>query len=179
MVLVDFWAYSCINCQRAITHVTAWYTTYQGDGLEVIGVHTPEYAFEQGAGNVAAGAKRLGITYPVALDNDYTTWNNYTNNSWPADYLIDATGTRAVRDIGEGDYPGTESLIRDCSARPTPAPTCRRGPRSADTTPTSLTQTPETYLGSGRANTYAGDAAARPGTARSATPRPFRTTSSG
>ena len=90
VVLVDFWAYSCINCQRAIPHVTAWYTAYQDAGLEVIGVHTPEYAFEHDAGNVAAGAQRLGISYPVALDNNYTTWNNYGNDSWPADYLIDA-----------------------------------------------------------------------------------------
>jgi thiol-disulfide isomerase/thioredoxin/sulfite exporter TauE/SafE len=92
VVLVDFWAYSCINCQRAIAHVTAWYSNYKSDGFEVIGVHTPEYAFEHVPSNVAAGAKRLGIHYPVALDNHYTTWNNYNNDSWPADYLIDATG---------------------------------------------------------------------------------------
>ena len=105
VVLVDFWAYSCINCQRAIPHVKAWYSDLQGGRLEVIGVHTPEYAFEHVAANVAAGAKRLGITYPVALDNDYTTWNNFGNDSWPAEYLIDATGTVRYVAIGEGDYP--------------------------------------------------------------------------
>jgi cytochrome c biogenesis protein CcdA/thiol-disulfide isomerase/thioredoxin len=102
VVLVDFWAYSCINCQRAITHVNAWYSAYQKDGFVVIGVHTPEYAFEHVPGNVAAGARRLGIRYPVALDNDYATWNNYGNQSWPADYLIDATGAVRFTSAGEG-----------------------------------------------------------------------------
>ncbi len=92
VVLVDFWAYSCINCQRAIAHVDAWYSAYHGQGFQVIGVHTPEYAFEKVASNVEAGAKRLGINYPIALDNDYATWNNFNNDSWPADYLIDASG---------------------------------------------------------------------------------------
>ena len=112
VVLVDFWAYSCINCQRAITHVTAWYSDYKKDGFVVIGVQTPEYAFEHVASNVAAGARRLHITYPVALDDHYTTWNNYGNDSWPADYLIDSTGTVRYVSIGEGNYPQTESLIR-------------------------------------------------------------------
>ena len=102
VVLVDFWAYSCINCQRAIAHVNAWYAAYRSAGFEVIGVHTPEYAFEHVPSNVAAGAKRLGIQYPVALDNGYATWNNYGNDSWPADYLIDASGTVRFTSVGEG-----------------------------------------------------------------------------
>jgi cytochrome c biogenesis protein CcdA/thiol-disulfide isomerase/thioredoxin len=165
VVLVDFWAYSCINCQRAITHVNAWYSAYKADGLEVIGVHTPEYAFEHVASDVAAGAKRLGIHYPVALDNDYTTWNSFGNQSWPAEYLIDSTGVVRHVGIGEGEYGNTESLIRQLlsAAKPDlmlPAPT-----EVADTTPTSADQTPESYLGSGRADNYVGNTPLRPGTA--------------
>ncbi len=92
VVLIDFWAYSCINCQRAIPHVVSWYSAYKDDGFEVIGVHTPEYAFEKVPGNVAKGAADLGITYPIALDNGYSSWTNYRNRYWPAEYLIDATG---------------------------------------------------------------------------------------
>jgi thiol-disulfide isomerase/thioredoxin len=170
VVLVDFWAYSCINCQRSIAHVNAWYSAYHGSGFQVIGVHTPEYAFEKVPGNVAAGAQRLGITYPVALDNDYTTWNNYANDSWPADYLIDATGTVRYVFIGEGDYPGTESLIRDLLAEAHPGATLPAKTSVPDTTPTSMTQTPESYLGSGRANSYAGSTPLQPGTATFAYP---------
>ena len=87
VVLIDFWAYSCINCQRAIPHVVGWYQAYRDSGFEVIGVHTPEYAFEKVPDNVAQGAADLGITYPVALDNGYSTWTNYRNRYWPAEYL--------------------------------------------------------------------------------------------
>jgi cytochrome c biogenesis protein CcdA/thiol-disulfide isomerase/thioredoxin len=156
VVLVDFWAYSCINCQRAITHVDAWYQDYRADGLVVIGVQTPEYAFEHVPANVAAGIRRLGIRYPVALDDAYQTWRNYGNNSWPADYLIDSTGVIRHASVGEGQYAQTESLIRQLltAARPgvrLPAPT-----PVADTTPAFAGQTPEIYLGSDRAQAYAG-----------------------
>jgi cytochrome c biogenesis protein CcdA/thiol-disulfide isomerase/thioredoxin len=156
VVLVDFWAYSCINCQRAITHVNAWYADYKADGFEVIGVHTPEYAFEHVPGNVAAGIKRLGIRYPVALDNKYTTWTNYGNDSWPADYLVDSTGAIRYVAIGEGDYTGTETLIRQLLTAANPKVRLPPATQVADTTPTSPGQTPETYLGSARASTYAG-----------------------
>jgi cytochrome c biogenesis protein CcdA/thiol-disulfide isomerase/thioredoxin len=164
VVLVDFWAYSCINCQRAIAHVTAWYKAYQADGLQIIGVHTPEYAFEHVAGNVAAGAKRLGITYPIALDNDYTTWNNYGNDSWPAEYLIDATGQIRHVDIGEGDYSTSEALIRQLLQSANPGVVLPAATDVADVTPTQPDQTPETYLGSERASTYAGATALTNGT---------------
>jgi thiol-disulfide isomerase/thioredoxin len=155
VILLDFWAYSCINCQRAITHVTAWDTAYRAAGLDVIGVHTPEYAFEHVAGNVAAGAKRLHIAYPVALDNDYVTWDNYSNNAWPADYLIDANGLVRKVAIGEGDYAGTESLIRKLLVAANPNVALPRATDVADTTPqTALT--PETYLDPSRAQNYAG-----------------------
>jgi cytochrome c biogenesis protein CcdA/thiol-disulfide isomerase/thioredoxin len=169
VVLVDFWAYSCINCQRAITHTTAWYSTYKADGLEVIGVHTPEYAFEHTAANVAAGAKRLGITYPIALDNGYTTWDNYGNDSWPAEYLIDASGVVRSVAIGEGDYDGTESLIRRLLTAANPKVTLRPATHVADTTP-SAPLTPEMYLGSERADYYAGDSPLGSGTKTFAAP---------
>ncbi len=156
VVLVDFWAYSCINCQRAIKHVNAWYSDYRSDGFEVIGVHTPEYAFEHVPSDVAAGTKRLGIHYPVALDNRYTTWNNYGNQSWPADYLIDATGAVRYVSIGEGAYPTTEALIRQLLTTANDKVALPPATNTADLTPTSADQTPETYLGATRANSFAG-----------------------
>ena len=164
VVLVDFWAYSCINCQRAIPHVQAWYSAYAADGLEVIGVHTPEYAFEQVPDNVAAGAARLHITYPIAIDNEYATWDSFTNDSWPAEYLIDATGTIRHVAIGEGEYGVTESLIRQLLTAANPAVTLPSATDVADTTPTDTGQSPETYLGAARAQ-YFVDGPLSPGTA--------------
>lgn len=156
VVLVDFWAYSCINCQRAIKHVQAWYSDYAADGLVVVGVQTPEYTFEADPGDVAAGAKRLGITYPVALDSKYTTWNAFGNESWPADYLIDATGEVRFASIGEGAYSTTESLIRKLLLAAHPGGlTLPPATDVPDTTPTNQNQTPETYLGAERADTFA------------------------
>ena len=122
----------------------------------MIGVQTPEYAFEHVASNVAAGARRLHITYPVALDDHYTTWNNYGNDSWPADYLIDSTGTVRYVSIGEGNYPQTESLIRQLLTAAHPGVHLPPPTQVADTTPTSPDQTPETYLGAARADSYGG-----------------------
>ncbi len=112
VVLVDFWTYSCINCQRTLPHLEAWNRAYARDGLTIIGVHTPEFAFEHVTSNVAQAARQLGVQYPVAQDNDYATWNAYENNYWPAEYLIDATGTIRHVDFGEGEYGQTESFIR-------------------------------------------------------------------
>jgi cytochrome c biogenesis protein CcdA/thiol-disulfide isomerase/thioredoxin len=155
VVLIDFWAYSCINCQRAIGHVVDWYNRYK-DGFVVIGVHTPEYAFERVAANVASGAAALHITYPIALDNDYTTWNNYQNLYWPAEYLIDANGTIRHTKFGEGDYDGSEKLIRQLLVDANPEIRLPAASHSADTTPqTKLT--PETYLGIGKTGNYGGD----------------------
>ncbi len=165
VVLVDFWAYSCINCQRAIPHVNAWSKAYAAAGLQVIGVHTPEYAFEHVASNVAAGAKRLGITYPIALDNDYKTWDAFHNDSWPADYLIDATGKVRFVGVGEGEYPQIESLIRQLLTSAHPGAALPAATDLPDLTPTWPYVTPETYLGAARAQTYDGAGALRPGTA--------------
>jgi cytochrome c biogenesis protein CcdA/thiol-disulfide isomerase/thioredoxin len=156
VVLVDFWAYSCINCQRAIEHINAWYSDYKADGLVVIGVQTPEYAFEHVPANVAAGISRLKVAYPVALDNSYTTWDSYGNDSWPADYLIDSTGTVRHVSIGEGNYPQNEALIRQLLTAARPGLHLPPATQLPDTTPDSPNQTPETYLGSARADTYAG-----------------------
>ena len=156
VVLVDFWAYSCINCQRELPHVEAWDKAYASDGLEVVGVHTPEYAFEHVPSNVAAGVRRLGLTFPVALDNSYGTWNAYDNQSWPAAYLIDASGQIRHISIGEGDYGGEEQLIRQLLSAAHPGIALPRATDVPDTTPDDAAQTPETYLGAERQQGYHG-----------------------
>jgi len=158
VVLVDFWAYSCINCQRELPHVEAWDKAYASDGLEVVGVHTPEYAFEHVPSNVAAGVRRLGLTFPVALDNSYGTWNAYDNQSWPASYLIDASGQIRHVSIGEGDYSGEEQLIRQLLSAAHPGIVLPRATDVPDTTPQDSAQTPETYLGAERQQGYHGSA---------------------
>lgn len=112
VVLVDFWTYSCINCIRTLPHVKKWHDTYKNKGLVVVGVHTPEYAFERNTSNVQAAVSRLGITYPVAQDNQYATWKAYNNRYWPAVYLIDKAGKVVYSHFGEGKYEETESVIR-------------------------------------------------------------------
>ena len=164
VVLVDFWAYSCINCQRAIPHVVDWYGKYKDLGLEVVGVHSPEYAFEKIAGNVAGGAEDLGITYPVALDNNLSTWTNYRNRYWPAEYLIDANGTVRHIKFGEGDYDVTENLIRKLLVDANPDVQLPPPSDSADQTP-SAGQTPETYFGVGKMVNYGGPDTYSEGTA--------------
>ena len=156
VVLVDFWAYSCINCQRELPHVEAWAEAYASDGLEVVGVHTPEYAFEHVPSNVAAGVRRLGLTFPVALDNSYGTWKAYDNQSWPAGYLIDASGQIRHISIGEGDYGGEEQLIRQLLSAAHPGIALPRATDVPDTTPDDAAQTPETYLGAERQQGYHG-----------------------
>ncbi len=156
VVLVDFWAYSCINCQRELPHVEAWYQDYAADGLVVIGVHTPEYAFEHVPSNVDAGVQRLGLTFPVALDNSLDTWNAYDNQSWPAAYLIDATGQIRHISIGEGDYTGEEQLIRQLLSAAHPGLALPKATGLPDTTPNDPNQTPETYLGADRVQGYSG-----------------------
>ena len=155
VVLIDFWAYSCINCQRAIPHVTDWYDKYKDAGLEVIGVHSPEYAFEKVKSNVVSGAADLGITYPIALDNNLSTWTNYRNRYWPAEYLIDGNGTVRHIKFGEGDYDVTETLIRQLLLDANPDIELPAPSESVDTTPTSG-QTPETYFGVGKMVNYGG-----------------------
>lgn len=112
VVLVDFWTYSCINCVRAIPYVRAWDEKYRGQGLVVIGVHTPEFAFEKSSANVRDAVRRFGIAYPVAMDNDYAVWRAFRNQYWPAHYFIDAQGRIRHHHFGEGDYDGSERVIQ-------------------------------------------------------------------
>jgi cytochrome c biogenesis protein CcdA/thiol-disulfide isomerase/thioredoxin len=150
VVLVDFWTYSCINCLRTLPHLEAWDATYRKDGLVIVGVHTPEFAFEHVTSNVRSAVKRLGIRYPVVQDNRYTTWDNYANQYWPAEYLIDRNGHVRHTHFGEGEYDRTETLIRRLLGA--------KGPGAhpvADTTPTEE-MTPESYLGYARIGNYAG-----------------------
>ena len=155
VVLIDFWAYSCINCQRAIPHVAGWYRAYQDSGFEVIGVHTPEYAFEKVRGNVAKGAADLGITYPIALDNGYSTWTNYRNRYWPAEYLIDASGTVRHIKFGEGDYDVPEKLIRQLLVDANRGAMLPPPVDAPDNTP-APGLTPETYFSVGKMVNFAG-----------------------
>jgi len=144
VVLVDFWTYSCINCLRTLPHLRAWDKTYRAQGLAIVGVHTPEFAFEHEEGNVRSAVKRLDLGYAVAMDNDFGTWNAYSNRYWPAKYLIDARGHIRYAHFGEGSYDTTESNIRTLLAErkaELPEPV-----RIADRTPQAR-YTPETYLG--------------------------------
>jgi cytochrome c biogenesis protein CcdA/thiol-disulfide isomerase/thioredoxin len=147
VVLVDFWTYSCINCLRTLPHLKAWWRDYERRGLVIVGVHTPEFAFEGKTSNVREAVKQLGVTWPVALDDHYGTWKAYSNQYWPAEYLIDRTGHVRNAHFGEGEYGRTERLIRELLGEP-------GAPRAelADMTPTEPI-TPETYLGLDRMDT--------------------------
>lgn len=112
VVLVDFWTYSCINCLRAMPYVKAWAEKYKDQGLVVVGVHAPEFAFERDAANVGKAVRDLGITYPVAIDNNYAIWRAFQNRYWPAHYLIDAQGRMRYHHFGEGNYAESERAIQ-------------------------------------------------------------------
>lgn len=157
VVLVDFWAYSCINCQRSVPHLTDWYSKYKDSGLEIIGVHSPEYAFEKETRNVMSGAQDLGITYPVAIDNNLATWTNYRNRYWPAHYLIDSEGTVRHIKFGEGGYQTTEKLIRKLLQEANPSAALPAPIEASDDGPVAGATTPETYLGTTKKVNYAGE----------------------
>lgn len=113
VILIDFMTYSCINCQRTFPYLNAWYETYKDQGLEIIGIHTPEFAFEKDIENVKEAMTKFGITHPVVLDNDYGTWGAYGNQYWPRKYLIDIHGNIVYDHIGEGAYDVTEKKIQE------------------------------------------------------------------
>ena len=141
VVLVQFWTYSCINCARTLPYVTKWHEKYKDKGLVVVGVHTPEFAFERETENVETAIKRFGITYPVAQDNQYRTWRAYGNSYWPAAYLIDRSGTIVATQFGEGGYQQMENAIARLVGD--------RMPTTQTTDPDlSAVGTPELYLGS-------------------------------
>jgi cytochrome c biogenesis protein CcdA/thiol-disulfide isomerase/thioredoxin len=151
VVLVDFWTYSCVNCIRTLPYTKAWYAEYAKAGLVIVGVHTPEFAFEHVVGNVRRAVAEHGIPYPVAVDDDYATWDAWGNQYWPADYLIDRTGHVRDAHFGEGAYDETEADIRTLLGEHAAAPLAT--PTGA-ITPSSSVQTPETYLGTFRASAY-------------------------
>ncbi len=155
VVLVDFWTYSCINCIRTLPFVTSWYDKYRNDGFVVVGVHTPEFAFEKNEENVKKAIERYGIRYPVALDNFYGTWKAYDNHYWPAHYLFDAQGRLREVHFGEGEYEETEraiqSLLMEAKRLHAPVGLDRR----ASSVDFSRIDSPETYVGYARAQNFA------------------------
>ena len=155
--LVDFWAYSCINCQRSIPGIQRFHETYGDLGLQVIGVHSPEYAFEKEVDNVRGGAADLGITYPVAVDSDLATWRNFDNHYWPAHYLADSKGELRQVKFGEGGEATTERLVRELLREANPDVQLPAPVFTDDEPAVNGPRTPETYLGSARANNIAGD----------------------
>lgn len=154
VVLVDFWTYSCINCLRTLPYIEKWYADYKDKGLEIIGVHTPEFEFEKDPKNVADAAARLGVLYPIAQDNDYKTWQAYDNHYWPAHYLIDQEGNLRMVHFGEGAYVETENAIRKLLGM---TPLDRQEPVKKYN-PIS----PETYLGTARGESYSPEIILKP-----------------
>jgi cytochrome c biogenesis protein CcdA/thiol-disulfide isomerase/thioredoxin len=149
VVLVDFWTYTCINCIRTLPYLKAWDSAYRKDGLTIVGVESPEFAFERDAANVRDAIRQFGLRYPVVQDNELGTWNAYGNEYWPADYLIDAHGQVRYAAFGEGDYDKTETAIRALLAE-AGARVGGRGRPTGVVVP-SHEATPETYLGTERA----------------------------
>jgi len=167
VVLVDFWTYSCINCLRTLPYVKAWADKYRDQGLVVIGVHAPEFAFERDIGNVTKAMKDLGITYPVAIDNDYKIWRAFNNEYWPAHYFADARGRIRYHHFGEGDYAESERVIQQL-LREAGAAKVASGLIQADAQGVQLApdmrevRSPETYVGYQRAEHFVPEASLTP-----------------
>jgi cytochrome c biogenesis protein CcdA/thiol-disulfide isomerase/thioredoxin len=151
VIVVDFWTYSCVNCVRTLPYLKAWYDTYRSRGLVIIGVHTPEFEFEKKSANVERAIKDLGVDWPVVQDNDYSQWNAYANQFWPAHYFIDAKGHVRYFHFGEGEYDVSEKVIQALLKE---AGTNVVGIVSKPA-PEIDAQTPETYLGYGRGRGFA------------------------
>jgi thiol-disulfide isomerase/thioredoxin len=149
VVLVDFWTFSCINCLRTLPHVQAWHETYRDCGLTVLGVHTPEFSFERDEAAVRRAAARHGLTYPIALDNDYAAWKAYGNRYWPAHYFIDAEGNLRAHHFGEGGYEESEKTLRTLltEAGHDLAGVEPVSGKLSNQMPAATELTPETYLG--------------------------------
>jgi thiol-disulfide isomerase/thioredoxin len=156
VVLVDFWTYTCINCLRTLPYLKAWHERYREKGLTIVGVHTPEFAFEREAENVRRAIDQNGLRYPVAQDNDYATWDAWSNQYWPAKYLIDARGRVRFAHFGEGEYDATEDAIRGLLAEAGNERLGERARASAETASPGVL-TPETYLGAERADGFEGE----------------------
>ena len=161
VILLDILTYSCINCQRTFPYLTAWYDKYEKDGLIIIGIHTPEFAFEKDKKNVAEAMQKFGITFPIVLDNDYGTWNALHNQYWPHKYLIDIHGNIVYDHVGEGGYEETEEKIKELLSERAAvlgaAATLDKGlAASGITEEQTAARSPETYFGSMR-NEYLGN----------------------
>jgi cytochrome c biogenesis protein CcdA/thiol-disulfide isomerase/thioredoxin len=159
VVLIDFWTYSCINCLRAIPYVKAWAEKYKDHGLVVIGVHTPEFAFERKVSNVEAAVADLKITYPVAIDSEYAIWRAFDNEYWPAHYFIDAQGRRRYHHFGEGHYDESERVIQqllaEAGSKDYSPGIVTVNASGAEASPSMTeTQSPETYIGYSRAENF-------------------------
>jgi len=160
VVLIDFWTYSCINCLRALPYVRAWAEKYRNDGLVVIGVHAPEFAFEKNLDNVRRAARELKVDYPIAVDNNYAIWRAFQNQYWPAHYFVDAKGRIRHHHFGEGEYAQSEAVIQqllaeaghDRQAGDFVAPQADGVGLAADD---ADVQSPETYVGYARAGHFA------------------------
>jgi thiol-disulfide isomerase/thioredoxin len=143
VVLIDFWTYSCVNCVDTFPHLRGFYNQYTAQGLTIVGVHSPEFDFEKSSANVVAAVKRLNVAWPVALDPNMATWNAWSNQYWPAEYLVDQQGQVAYYSFGEGDYDRTERAIVSLLGANTTVPVAT--PPAVD-----AAQTPELYAGSSR-----------------------------
>jgi thiol-disulfide isomerase/thioredoxin len=155
VVVYDFWTYSCVNCVRTIPYIRALYDRYGKDGLVVVGVHSPEFDFEQVRSNVEAASRRLGVTYPVAMDNDHNIWDAFRNAYWPTTYVADRDGSIRYKHIGEGGHQETEDALRTLLGVDPASP--RAASPGAEAPPADLEKiTPETYLGTKRGAARAG-----------------------
>lgn len=146
VVVYDFWTYSCVNCVRTIPYLSAWHDRYKSDGLVIIGVHSPEFDFEKDHANVAKAVTKLGVDYPVALDDDMTIWNAFANQYWPADYIYDRSGKQVSVHFGEGGYTETENLLRKLLGVASDSARAKVG--AAEGGAAGPNNTPETYNGS-------------------------------
>lgn len=161
VVLIDFWTYTCINCIRTLPHVTSWYDKYEKDGFVVIGVHTPEFEFEKNTANVENAIKQYNIHYPVAQDNNFSTWNSFKNQYWPAEYLIDAKGNVRRTHFGEGEYDEMEKAIQTL-LKEKGASVDEKMSDMPDETPRGQ-RSPETYIGANRMQYYYPNGSVSPG----------------
>jgi len=165
VILVDFWTYSCINCQRTLPYLNAWHKKYADQGLTIVGVHTPEFAFEQKQENVQAAVDKYAIKYPVVLDNEYATWQAYGNRYWPRKYLIDIDGYIVYDHIGEGAYEETEQKIQELLQERAERLQTNQLINQEISRPAAISRSegvnsPEVYFGANR-NEFLGNGAAR------------------
>jgi thiol-disulfide isomerase/thioredoxin len=176
VVLIDFWTYSCINCLRALPYVEGWATKYKDAGLVVIGVHTPEFAFEKDRANVEKAVHDLKITYPVAIDSNYGIWRAFNNEYWPAHYFIDGRGRIRYHHFGEGEYDESErviqELLKENGAQLSSPDLINVSGTGAEAAPGGNVRSPETYIGYHRAENFASTEQIAQDSRRTYTPQP-------